>query len=137
MKKTCKKADFYLCYFDVIILMFAQKRLVVYFWKMEKYLGLNKWLSQKAMARILGVSQQDISAHTRTVLRKNEEYSELFVKKIKTDGKCGRKISRKYYHQFLLEIVANHVRTVASRDFLSFAQHHRRSMNLCMRVITD
>ena len=137
MKKTCKKVDFYLCYFDVIILMFARKRLVVYFWKMEKYLGLNTWLSQKAMARILGVSQQDISAHTRTVLRKNEEYGELFVKKIKTDGKRGRKISRKYYHQFLLEIVANHVRTVASRDFLSFAQHHRRTMNLCMCVITD
>lgn len=118
--------------------MFARRKAVVYFWKMERYLGLNTWLSQKAMARILGVSQQNISVHARTVLKDNEEYNELFVKKMKTDGSCGRKVSRKYYHQFLLEMIARRVRTVSSRNFLNFAkQNHCRATSLRLCVITD
>ena len=45
---------------------------------MEDYLGFNTWLTQKAMARILGTSQQNISVHIRNILKKHEDYNKVF-----------------------------------------------------------
>ena len=85
---------------------------------MEDYLGFNTWLTQKAMARILGTSQQNISIHIRNILKKNEEYNKVFVKKNNWNRETARLhgCSQKYYHGVLLELVAKHIRNDKARE---------------------
>ena len=109
---------------------------------MEDYLGLNTWFTQKAMARILGTSQQNISAHVRNVLSENPNYEKVFVRK--SHSGClsvgrHRDVGRNYYHEIILELIAGRIRTKESADFLTNARQmvcRRRSRsNLKMREI--
>lgn len=85
---------------------------------MEDYLGFNTWLTQKAMARILGTSQQNISVHIRNILKKHEDYNKVFVKKNKWSRDTIRLhgCSQKYYHSVLLELVAKHIHNDTARE---------------------
>jgi len=111
----------------------------VSFFEMENCLGLNTWLTQKAMARILGVSQQNISAHARAILSKNKAYKEVFVRTMKPEGRLKRK-SRKYYHSVFLEMIASRMKRTASEENMgkiekSKTELGRMSFKFCL--ITD
>ena len=111
---------------------------------MEDYLGLNTWFTQKAMARILGTSQQNISAHVRNILSENPGYDKIFVRKSR--GRCGifernNDLGRNYYHEIILELAAGRIRTKESADFLTMMQEmsgkKRGARSLKMRKITQ
>lgn len=92
---------------------------------MEDYLGLNTWFTQKAMARILGTSQQNISAHVRNILSENPGYDRIFVRKSRgRGGILERKndLGRNYYHEIIMELAAGRIRTKESTEFLTSAR---------------
>jgi hypothetical protein len=96
---------------------------------MEDYLGLNTWFTQKAMARILGTSQQNISAHVRNILRENPSYDRIFVRKSRGRGGIFEKdndLGRNYYHEIILELAAGRIRTQESAEFLLSIQELSR-----------
>lgn len=90
---------------------------------MEDYLGLNTWFTQKAMARILGTSQQNVSAHVRNILKKNPAYEKIFIRKGRgrslTDAEKKNSPGRNYYHEIILELIASRIHTKESADFLT------------------
>ncbi len=111
---------------------------------MEDYLGLNTWFTQKAMARILGTSQQNISAHVRNILSENPGYDRIFVRKSRGRGgifERNNDLGRNYYHEIILELAAGRIRTKESADFLVMMQEmagkKRGARGLKMRKITQ
>lgn len=85
---------------------------------MEDYLGFNTWLTQKAIARILGTSQQNISVHIRNILQEHQEYEKFFVKKNSWSRKKANPqgCSQKYYHGVIMELVAERVKNVKAQE---------------------
>lgn len=110
---------------------------------MEDYLGLNTWFTQKAMARILGTSQQNISAHIRKIMSDNPAYERIFVRKSRgramTDAEKKNSPGRNYYHEIIMELIASRVRTKESADFLESIERmfnkNRGAYNLQLRKI--
>ena len=111
---------------------------------MDDYLGLNTWFTQKAMARILGTSQQNISAHIRNILVNNPTYERIFVRKSRgramTNSEKKNSPGRNYYHEIILELIASRIRTKESADFLAsieqvISKSKRNPYNLQMRKI--
>ena len=98
---------------------------------MEDYLGLNTWFTQKAMARILGTSQQNISAHLRKIINMNPAYERIFIRKSRgramTNSEKKNSSGRNYYHEILLELIASRIRTKESADFLSTVEKTLKS----------
>ena len=110
---------------------------------MEDYLGLNTWFTQKAMARILGTSQQNISAHVRKIFSDNPTYERIFMRKsrgrAKTESEKKNSSGRNYYHEIIIELIASRVRTKESAEFLAGIEktfRNKRNMySLQMRKI--
>lgn len=110
---------------------------------MEDYLGLNTWFTQKAMARILGTSQQNISAHIRKIMKDNPAYERIFVRKSRchamTNSEKKNSPGRNYYHEIIMELIASRIRTKESADFLASIErmfnNKRSAYNLQLRKI--
>lgn len=97
-------------------------------------MGLNTWLTQKAMARILGVTQQDISVHARSILAENKKFQSIFVRKMKTENQRSR---RNYYHQVFLEMISERVRTKSAERFKMMVGRNRKGLGLRMLMISE
>ena len=115
--------------------MFAWLVYVVYFLEMEECTGINTWLTQKAMARILGTSQQNISTHARKIIAENENYDAIFVRTMKSS--FSEKKAKKYYHQIILELIAKRIRTISSKEFLEKISNYRSKPNLKLNLIAE
>lgn len=110
---------------------------------MEDYLGLNTWFTQKAMARILGTSQQNISAHVRKVFIDNPTYEKVFMRKSrggsKTNSEKKNSPGRNYYHEIIMELIAGRIKTKESADFLAsvkkLIKSKHNAYNLQMRKV--
>jgi|GEM_PF-2026996 hypothetical protein len=115
--------------------MFAWLAYVVYVLKMEDCTGINTWLTQKAMARILGTSQQNISSHVRNIIAENGKYYAIFVRTMKSS--FSEKKAKKYYHQIILELIAKRIRTIPSKEFLEKIHNYRSKPNLKLNLIAE
>lgn len=110
---------------------------------MDNYLGLNTWFTQKAMARILGTSQQNISAHIRKILSINPTYERIFIRKSRgraqTNSEKKNGSGRNYYHEIILELITSRIHTKESADFLLSVERtlnsNQKKYNLQMRKI--
>lgn len=115
--------------------MFACFEFGVYFLKMEECTGINTWLTQKAMARILGTSQQNISTHARRIIAENEDYEMIFVRTMKSSFKERK--AKKFYHQVILEMIARRIKTISSKNFLKSVRNCKKVPSLKMNLITE
>jgi len=88
---------------------------------------LNTWLSQKAMARLLGVTQQSVSAHIKKIVSKDESYGKCFVMTMRPNDK-EKHCKMKFYHNFILELVAEKVRNACAKELLENLRGAKRTM---------